>query len=456
MENSIKIQKHVAVMAFPFATHAGLLLGLLHRLAGALPNVMFSFFSTAKSNASLFSGKSPIQLNIKPFDIQDGVPEGYVFSGRPQEDIDLFLKAAPENFRKELKVAEEVVGIKVSCVMADAFLWFSGEMAEEVGGCWVPVWTSGAGSLSVHVHTELIRETIGLNGVAGREDEILKFIPGFSELRLGDLPSGVVFGNLESPFAVMLHKMGQTLSKASALPINSFEELDPPLIQDLKSKFKNVLNVGPFNLTSPPPIANTTDIHGCIPWLDKQSPRSVVYIGFGTVATPPPPELKALAEALVDTKTPFLWSLKDNMRSHLPEGFSERSGEIGKIVPWAPQVKILEHDSVGVFINHCGWNSVMESIAAGVPIICRPFFGDHQLNSWMVEKVWQIGLRIEGGVFTKDATNRALEVVFSHEKGKKIKEQVVAYKKLALEAVGPNGSSTKGFQAMVEVISTCQ
>ena len=68
-----------------------------------------------------------------------------------------------------------------------------------------------------------------LVGIAGREDKLLKFIPGFSELCLGDLPDGVLFGNLESPFAIMVHKMGQALVKADAVLINSFEELDPEI-----------------------------------------------------------------------------------------------------------------------------------------------------------------------------------------------------------------------------------
>ncbi|XP_027073083.2 kaempferol 3-O-beta-D-galactosyltransferase-like [Coffea arabica] len=448
-------QKHVAVLAFPFATHAGLLLGLISRLAKAAPNVTFSFLSTAKSNASLFSSSSNIgDDNVKAYDVPNGVPDGYVFAGRPMEDIDLFLKVAPENFRRAMEAAERDTRRRVSCVVADAFLWFSSEIAEKKGVSWVPVWTSAAGSLSIHFYTELMRQTLGTgDGIAGREDELVKFIPGFSEVRLGDLPSGVVCGDMESPFSVMLYKMGQTLPRANALPINSFEELDPPVIEDLKSKFKNVLNVGPFNLTSPPPLANISDVHGCIPWLDKQKLGSVVYIGFGTMATPPAHELKALAEALEASNTPFLWSLKDNFKSNLPDGFLERTNVIGKIVPWAPQVQVLAHHSIGAFVNHSGWNSVLESISAGVPIICRPFFGDHQLNSWMVEKIWKIGVRIEGGSFTKDATALALELVLSSAKGKKLKEHILTYKELALKAVGPNGRSTKNFEILVEMIT---
>nr|BAD06514.1 anthocyanin 3-O-galactosyltransferase [Aralia cordata] len=447
-------EPHVGVLAFPFATHAGLLLGLVRRLAAAAPNVNFSFYSTAASNRSLFSYPNSPYSNVIPYDVSDGVPEGYVFSGKPQEDINLFLTVASDEFKRGLEKAAVDSGRKITCLVADAFLWFSGDLAEQIRVPWVPLWTSGACSLSIHVYTDLIRQTVGLGGIEGRMDEILTFIPGFSELRLGDLPGGVLFGNLESPFSIMLHKMGQTLPRAAAVPINSFEELDPDLMKDIKSKFKKILNVGPFNLTSPPPSSNS-DEHGCIPWLDNQNPKSVAYIAFGTVATPPPNELVSLAEALEESGTPFLWSLKDNFKNHLPKGFLERNSKSGKIVAWAPQIQVLSHDAVGVVITHGGWNSVVESIAAGVPVICRPFFGDHHINTWMVENVWKIGVRIEGGVFTRTGTMNALEqVLLSQEKGKKLKEQITVFKELALKAVGPNGSSTQNFKRLLEVITT--
>lgn len=290
-----------------------------------------------------------------------------------------------------------------------------------------------------------------LTGIEGRKDEKLDFIPGFSAVRLGDLPGGVLFGNLESPFSTMLHRMGKCLTKATAILINSFQEMDPEINKDLNRHFSNFLNIGPFNLISPTPFYN--DEVSCIPWLDKQPPKSVAYIGFGTVAMPPPHELVALAEALEESSTTFLWSINENSRKHLPEGFLERTAENGKVVLWAPQVQVLAHGSVGVFITHGGWNSVVESIGAGVPLIMRPFFGEQQLNTWMVENVWRMGVRVKGGVFTRSGIVQALEEVLLSQKGKKLKEQVVGFKELAHKAVGPSGSSTANFKTLLEIIT---
>lgn len=165
------------------------------------------------------------------------------------------------------------------------------------------------------------------------------------------------------------------------------------------------------------------------------------------------PQIAALAEALEATGTPFLWSLKVNLQEFFPKGFVQRTSELGKIVSWAPQEQVLAHSSVGVHVTHCGSNSVFESIVAGVPLIGRPFFANQHLNAWMVESVWKIGVRLEGGVFTKSGTMSALELVLSHEKGKELREQIGKFKELILKAVGPEGSSTQNINTLLEVVT---
>ncbi|KAJ9548401.1 LOW QUALITY PROTEIN: hypothetical protein OSB04_020944, partial [Centaurea solstitialis] len=430
-------ERHVAVYAFPFTSHPSLILNLTRRLASASPTVVFSFFNTAKSNQTLF--------------------QGLRLPGNVQEEANMFLAVAEDELRRCIKVAEAGVGLKISCMVVDAFLWFAGDVADEMNVPWVALWAAGACSLTAHFHTDLIRKKISeFKGEVGPEEEIVDLIPGFSSvlLRLGDLPSEIIFGDLESPFSTMLHKMARTINKATVVTLNSFKELDPDVTQP-RSLFQNFLNIGPFNLVSKQKPPSQVDEFSCISWLESQEPRSVAYFSFGTVCMPPVHELVAIAEALEETKTPFLWSINDDSKKRLPEGFLERTSASGsgKVVPWAPQVRVLEHFAVGVYVMHGGWNSVLESIGAGVPMICRPFFADNLLNSWMVEKVWGIGVRIEGGSFTKHGTRCALEQVLSLDgSGKRFKERIEALKELAHKAVEPNGSSDQDFKTLVDVI----
>ncbi|KAL7224613.1 hypothetical protein ACSBR1_025974 [Camellia fascicularis] len=443
-------QGHVAVLAFPFGTHAAPLLTLVGRLSAAAPNLKFSFLNTAKSNEKVFSKiKIAENGNIKAHNVYDGVPEGHVFSGHPLESVELFLKAMPETFKNGVKEAVKESGMKVTCLLSDAFFWFSGDMAAEMGVPWVALWTAAPCSISVHMYTDLIRSTLKGNGE--NVDQTLKFIPGMSAIHAKDLPDGVCHGNLEAPFSCMLDNMGRMLPRATALAMNSFEEIDHTIIDDLKSKLKMVLNVGPFNLASPP--LSFSDESGCIPWLDKHGASSLAYLCFGSILTPSPDELMALAEALEAQKVPFLWSFRDSSKVQLLDKFLERTSTLGKIVPWSPQLQVLEHASVGVFITHAGWNSISESIAGGVPMICRPFFADQPLNGRLVEDIWKIGVNVEGGVFTKCGTMRALDLVFKAEQGKMMRENIGILKKKAREAVATDGSSTKNFKTLLEVVS---
>ncbi|XP_059461979.1 flavonoid 3-O-glucosyltransferase-like [Corylus avellana] len=446
-----EMKKHVVALAFPFGSHAAPLLRLVNRIATTAPQVKFSFFSTSTSNRSIFSDSTnQVNINIKPYDVADGLPEGYTTTQSPIEAIGMFLHATPGNFRRVMEVAVAETGRKISCVMSDAFFCFAGKMAEEMGVPWVPLWTAGPRSLLAHVYTELIQQRLGTN-VCG--DQTLDFVPGFSTLRVDDLPEGVIMlGKLETPFSKMLYNMGLTLPQATAVAINSYEEVDPDAVTELKSKFLKFLNVGPFPLTSPPQF-NAADEHGCLKWLDKHQAASVAYISFGSMMTPPPQELAALADALHATGFPFLWSFKDLAKENLPNGFQERTSKNGKLVPWAPQLLVLRHRSVGVFVTHCGWNSILETIIAGVPMICRPFFGDQKLNSKIIELVWGIGVGIEGGVFTKEGVVKALELTLSSEQGKKMRGKVETLKEPAMKAVLPNGSSNENFKTLIQIVT---
>ncbi|RHN71708.1 putative hexosyltransferase [Medicago truncatula] len=109
----------------------------------------------------------------------------------------------------------------------------------------------------------------------------------------------------------------------------------------MRSMLQSVLYVGFLTLSIPlPPLPpSDRDETGCLSWLDKQKSKSVIYVSFGTVATPPPNELVALTEALEESGFPFLWSLKDKLKGILPDGFLERTSYCGKIVHWGKKMR---------------------------------------------------------------------------------------------------------------------
>ncbi|KAG2713081.1 hypothetical protein I3760_04G158400 [Carya illinoinensis] len=432
--------QHVAVLAFPFSCHPWPLLNLTSRLASSAPDVSFSFLNTAKSNQKL-SATSGAHLphNLKFYDVADGVPEGHVLTpGNPLEEVELFLEAAPESFRKGMDMAVAETGQqKITCIMNDAFLVFGCDMAADMHVKWVPLYVPAPYDLSAHMYSALIHETYGGdahgNGGAVGDlnpiDKTLDAIPGLSVMRFGDLPQEILdqgtHSNSSSIFARALRRIREVLPRANAVVMNSFQELNSTILtDDLKSKFQT------FYAT------------GCLPWLDEQKPTSVAYISFGTAAAVPPHEFAALAEALEASCVPFLWSLRENFKAFL------------RTVPWAPQAHVLSHKAVGVYVTHCGYNSVFESIVGEVPMICRPILGDNMMNGRMVEDVWEIGVRVEGGVFTKKGMVKSLELVLGHgQHGRRMREKIRDLKELVVKAAGPDGIASKDFKTLLELIS---
>ncbi|OWM66199.1 hypothetical protein CDL15_Pgr013416 [Punica granatum] len=169
-------------------------------------------------------------------------------------------------------------------------------------------------------------------------------------------------------------------------------------------------------------------------WLDSKERGSVVYIAFGTESKPTQVELTQIALGLEKSRLPFFWVLKTQLgssdvdRVELPDGFMERIKGRGLVwTSWAPQLKVLAHDSVGGFLSHCGGTSVVEAMSLGKPLIMFPLLSDQALNARLLEEK-QMGhpiLRNESdGSFTSDSVAQSLRLVMVEEEGKVYREKV--------------------------------
>ncbi|KAF8024571.1 hypothetical protein BT93_F1674 [Corymbia citriodora subsp. variegata] len=458
-------EKHVAILAFPFGCHPLALAKLLHKLAETVANVHFSFLSTAVSNRNLFPPSSRAELppNIMIYDIDNGLLAGH--HGETKEELEeqmgMFLKQAQKSYRAAIAAAEREARKKVSCLLSDALLLSAGEIAEQMHVPWVTFWVPSPCYLSAYIHAEVLRQLCHRTSctgmaVAEADDKALEMVPVLSLFRMSDIPNNIIQDPTTSPVSNFVQQLVRMLPCAAAIIMNSYMEANPaPLIADLKSKFKILLYVGcPTVSFSPPPVLKNSDPTGCLMWLDTRDPRTVAYVCFGTIAALSPPELSALAEALESTGTPFLWSIKEHMMVHLPKGFLERTAQRGKIVPWAPQSRVLNHPACAVYVTHCGYNSVFESVAGGVPMICKPLWTDNMMNGRLVTEWWKIGVGVEGGTITKSGMVKAIEVVLRSEDGKEMSKKVGELRERLVDASGPGGSVQADFKTLVELIST--
>ncbi|KAG2716041.1 hypothetical protein I3843_03G108900 [Carya illinoinensis] len=135
----------------------------------------------------------------------------------------------------------------------------------------------------------------------------------------------------------------------------------------------------------------------CLDWLDKQKPDSVVYVSFGSWVSPiGEGKVNNLALALEESGRPFIWVLGCAWREGLPVGYLQRVAMQGKVVSWAPQMEVLQHQAVGCYLTHCGWNSTMEAIQCQQRLLCHPVAGDQFINCIYNVEVWGIGVKLNG------------------------------------------------------------
>lgn len=196
-----------------------------------------------------------------------------------------------------------------------------------------------------------------------------------------------------------------------------------------------------------------TNKETCLKWLDKRETNSVIYVSFGSVASIGEEQMNEVAEALIKTNCYFLWVVRVEEENKLPKHFGY---EKGLIINWCPQLDVLAHKSVACFITHCGWNSTLEALSSGVPMIGVPQWVDQTTNAKCIEDVWKSGIRVkinEKGIVKREEFERCIKEVIESEKGKELKRNAMKWKELAKEAMSDGGSSDRNIEQFASTLN---
>lgn len=205
------------------------------------------------------------------------------------------------------------------------------------------------------------------------------------------------------------------------------------------------------------------DQQECLKWLDSKKPNSVIYVCFGSVTNFASSQLYEIAIALEASGQDFVWVIRKVKNvEELPEGFEERVKGKGLIIKgWAPQVLILDHEAVGGFVTHCGWNSTLEGVCAGVPMVTWPFFADQFYNEKLVTEVLRIGVAVgvqqwsrngSGGI-KREAIEKAVKSLMVGKESEEMRRRAKELKEMARKAVEEGGSSYANLSALIEELS---
>ncbi|GFY80626.1 uridine diphosphate glycosyltransferase 74E2 [Actinidia rufa] len=196
----------------------------------------------------------------------------------------------------------------------------------------------------------------------------------------------------------------------------------------------------------------------CMKWLDTKEKASVIYASFGSLATVGESQMEELAWGLKNSDKNFLWIVRASEESKLPRNFISETSKKGLVVNWCPQLQVLSHHAVGCFMTHCGWNSTLEALSLGVPMVAMPQWTDQTTNAKYIVDVWHTGVRVkvnERGIITREETELRIKEVMEGERGNELRRNAVRWKELAKEAVRKGGSSDKNIEEFVaELVCT--
>ncbi|WOG93892.1 hypothetical protein DCAR_0313180 [Daucus carota subsp. sativus] len=466
---------HAVLVPYPSQGHVTPMM----RLAKLLHSRGFhiTFVNTEFNHKRLIRSKGP--ESVKGFsDFQfETIPDGLPPSDQnATQDIPMLCDSTRKTCLKPFK---ELLGKlnsspelpRVSCVVSDGVMSFGIKAAEEMGIPAAQFWTASACAMIGYLH---YREFISRGICPFKDDKYLtdgtldkdvNWITGLKDVRYRDVPS---FIRTSDPDDIMFDFMGEEAQnnlKAPAIIFNTFESFETEALQALISKFNytNIYPIGPLPLLGRhvPEKSQVNSLNSslwkpdskCLEWLDEKEDDSVVYINYGSVTTMTKEHFVEFAWGLANSKRSFLWIIREDIvmgdldSAGLPAEFLEETKDRGMLATWCAQDQVLAHPAVGAFLTHCGWNSMMETICGGVPVICWPFFADQQTNCRYSCKEWGIGMDIND-----DVKREEVEVVVKEmmgEKGKGLRKKAKEWKRIAEEATDVGGSSYVNFDKVI-------
>ncbi|XP_060198908.1 7-deoxyloganetin glucosyltransferase-like [Lycium barbarum] len=476
-EKPILSKPHAVCIPFPAQGHINPMLKLAKLLH--IRGFHITFVNTEFNHRRLLKSRGPYSLNgLSSFRFQS-IPDGLPPSNEDAtQDVPSLCEAcktvclAP--FRDLVtRLNDNSSFPPISCIISDAAMSFTLQVSEELGIPYLGFWTgSGCSLWALIQYPKLVEggyfplkdESYLING---HLDTIIDWIPGMEGIRLKNLPSFIRSRVDEPSYIVMkyiVEEIVDKIPKFSALIFNTIDTLESNVLQQISTKFPAVYTIGPLHLPLLNNLTQDDDLNSigsnlwkedtdCLEWLDTKKPNSVVYVNFGSVTVMSNEQLIEFAWGLANIKMNFLWITRSDLvmgdSAILPHEFLAETKERGLLGGWCPQEQVLSHPSIGGFITHCGWNSTLESISFGVPMLCWPFFADQQTNCWFICNRWGVGMEIDSNV-KREVIEKLVRELMIGEKGKEMKENALKWKKLAEETItSSNGSSYMNFEKLV-------
>ncbi|KAK7309518.1 hypothetical protein RJT34_06316 [Clitoria ternatea] len=435
---------HVLVLPYPAQGHINPLVQFAKRLAskGVKATIATTHYTT----------KSITTPNVHVEPISDGFDQ----SGFAQtnNNVELFLASFRTNGSRTLSQLiqnHKNTTTPVTCIVYDSFFPWALDVAKQHGVSGAAFFTNSAAVCNIfcRIHHGLIELPVQLQ-------DLPLLVPGLPPLNSRDLPSFIRFPQSYPAYMAMKLTQFSNLNQADWMFVNTFEAIESQVVRGLTELCPAKL-IGPmvpsayldgrikgdkgYGASLWKPLSEE-----CINWLESKATKSVVYVSFGSMVSLTTEQMEQVACGLEESGLNFLWVLRESEHSKLPTGYIDLVKDKGLIVTWCNQLELLAHKAIGCFVTHCGWNSTLESLSLGVPVVCLPQWADQLPDAKFLEEIWEVGVRPkedEDGVVSKQEFVNSLKVVMEDERSQEIRKNANKWKKLAREAVGEGGSSDK-------------
>ncbi|XAR71459.1 Scopoletin glucosyltransferase [Bertholletia excelsa] len=476
-----ELKPHVVVFPFMSQGHILPLVDLSKALSDR--DILVTIITTPYNSISLRHLVADYSHNIAvceiPFPAIRGLPKGCENTTQlpSMEFFVPFLEATKQLQKPFEQVLQQLVcqsNKNTICVISDFFLCWTLSSCQAFGLPRLVFHGMGVLALSI-IKTAWVHAPSILGPDTSSDDPV--HLPGLDipfVLRVRELPEGVDRPNRDDPFTKFMAEVAEAETNSWGIIVNSFSELEGSYVSCLESFYQNGAKawcIGPLSLHDikrvPLSLNNQHPDEMIMKWLSakEEHEAKVIYVSFGTQAEVTDSQLDEVAYGLEESGHPFVWVVRSATWS-LPRGMEERVKGKGLFLlrKWVDQRRILEHAAIGGFMSHCGWNSVLESISVGVPMLAWPMIAEQSLNAKYVVDGLEAGIsmphnkksfnnseKVEG--VSREVVCKAVKELMEGERGKKARERAQALGRLSRRAIQEGGSSYRALGDLIDELS---
>ncbi|KAG7638747.1 putative cis-zeatin O-beta-D-glucosyltransferase [Arabidopsis thaliana] len=444
-EKSHKVHPPLHFILFPFMAQGHMIpmIDIARLLAqrGATVTIVTTRYNAGRfENVLSRAMESGLPINIVHvnFPYQEfGLPEGKenIDSYDSMELMVPFFQSVNMLEDPVMKLMEEMKP-RPSCIISDLLLPYTSKIARKFS---IPkIVFHGTGCFNLLCMHVLRRNLEILKNLKSDKDYFL--VPSFPDRVEFTKPQVPVETTASGDWKAFLDEMVEAEYTSYGVIVNTFQELEPAYVKDYtKARAGKVWSIGPVSLCNKAGADKAErgnqaaiDQDECLQWLDSKEDGSVLYVCLGSICNLPLSQLKELGLGLEKSQRSFIWVIRGWEKYNelyewmMESGFEERIKERGLLIKgWSPQVLILSHPSVGGFLTHCGWNSTLEGITSGIPLITWPLFGDQFCNQKLVVQVLKAGVSAGVEEVMKWGEEEKIGVLVDKEGVKKAVEELM-------------------------------